>query len=189
MKKLKTYGLSAAVLGGLFLVGSLLHSRDSQAKGATYSTPVTVMNTTSQPALGADVEKLARVPFQSEATGAVCLIDTCTYDFNKLVPAGSRLVIENLSGHFQTPSSSPVTGVSGDLVTGGTHGVLHFSAPLGDSLFSSRHAAFSMLARGYIDASDGPIFASVSAFWNTGSLTLTGYLENCSITGCPAIQR
>jgi hypothetical protein len=33
------------------------------------------------------------------------------------------------------------------------------------------------------------VFAVVSANWSNGAneVVLTGYLENCSITGCPAI--
>jgi hypothetical protein len=57
MTKFETYVLSATVLGGLFLAGSLVHSRDSQAKAATYSTPVTVMNTTQTPVPNQDVSR------------------------------------------------------------------------------------------------------------------------------------
>jgi hypothetical protein len=46
MKKTKRYFFGFALAAGLFLMGSLLHSRGSVAKGA-YSTPVTVMNTTA----------------------------------------------------------------------------------------------------------------------------------------------
>lgn len=46
MKQPQRYILGCAAAAGLFLGGSLLHSRGSVAKGA-YSTPVTIMNTTA----------------------------------------------------------------------------------------------------------------------------------------------
>lgn len=48
MTKPKRYIFGFATAAGLFLIGSLLHSRGSVARGA-YSTPVTVMNTGANP--------------------------------------------------------------------------------------------------------------------------------------------
>jgi hypothetical protein len=49
-------------------------------------------------------------------------------------------------------------------------------------------AAFSQPIRFYVDGGDG-VFAVVSTTWSNGAsaVVLSGYLENCSVTGCPAI--
>src|SRR5580704_3952062 len=64
MNKAKTYACWFAALAGLFVIGSLIQSRESQAKGA-YSTPVTVMNTTANPGSVLDASRASRVPYQS----------------------------------------------------------------------------------------------------------------------------
>jgi hypothetical protein len=120
MKRLKTYALSAAALGGLFLVGSLMRSRDSQAKGATYSTPVTVMNTQSGPVLSQDVDHPARHPYSA----------TCTRDQQGSTlscipspppPANAEVVIQNIDmllDTFANNSGTPMYGYLG-YITGG----------------------------------------------------------------------
>jgi hypothetical protein len=59
MNKAKRYLCGFALLAGLFVIGSLMRSPESQAKGA-YSSPVTVLNTSSNP-----------VPIMGAVSGAV----------------------------------------------------------------------------------------------------------------------
>ena len=97
---------------------------------------------------------------------------------------------ENLSGCFQiSPSATaPVVGYWED----SSFRIMAAStAPL-VQVDSGGHiqAAFNQPTRFYLDPSQGGLFAVVSANGSNGNnaLTLTGYLENCSITGCPAVQ-
>jgi hypothetical protein len=101
MRKMKTYVVSAAVLGGLFLIGSLLHSRDSQAKGATYSTPVTVMNTTTNPAGVRDEDSPGRNAFQA----SLSLSQSGVSGQGLSIPAGKRLVVDFVTVGASGPSA------------------------------------------------------------------------------------
>lgn len=74
MKDVKRYIIGFAGAAGLFLIGSVMRSPGSQAKGA-YSTPVQVMNTSIVPAIGVDAEKLARIPYQSTSRTTTCTND------------------------------------------------------------------------------------------------------------------
>ncbi len=49
MDKLKTYAVGFAALAALFLLGSVMESRVARTNAATYSTPVTVLNTGANP--------------------------------------------------------------------------------------------------------------------------------------------
>src|SRR5947209_7010138 len=94
------YGTGFAALGALFLIGSLMRSPESQAKGA-FSSPVTVMNTAANPASITDAERLARTPYQVQGYKATCSgVTQCQFDFPG-APAGQRLVIQNVSGIVQ----------------------------------------------------------------------------------------
>src|SRR5215813_9711981 len=100
MNKMKTYALSAAAFGGLFLIGSLMHSRDSQAKGATYATPVTVTNTTANAVGVRDEDAAGRNAFQI----SVVLTSSGTAFMPLSIPSGKRLVIDYVS--YRGDSSS-----------------------------------------------------------------------------------
>jgi hypothetical protein len=101
MRKMKTYILSAAALGGLFLIGSLLHSRDSQAKGATYSTPVTVTNTTANAAGVRDEDSPGRNAFQTTLILSLSGVSGTGLS----IPAGKRLVVDFVTFAGSGPSA------------------------------------------------------------------------------------
>ncbi len=195
MNKIKTYSLSALALTGMFLIGSLTRSRDSQAKGA-YSTPVTVMNTSNEPVPAQDAEKLARIPYQSHVSGSGgCSLgtDPCSQPAFTSPPPGYRLVVENISGNFKADIANPGGGVTGYLEqTGGSANnfVLFFSAPLeAPEPGGHAHAAFTQPARAYVDPSPGSVLSAwLFEPWVAGDMVLTGYLENCAVTGCPPVQ-
>ena len=191
MKKAKRYVVVPAALAGMFLIGSVVRHPGSQAKGA-YNTPVQVMNTSSAPALGADVEKLARIPYESTAVGSNCPsgggVGACFFNF-AAVPAGYRLVVENLSGYFQI-SPAATAALMGYVENNSFRIKAGFTAPLGQiDLGGHIQCAFDNPTRFYADPGEG-VFAVASANWSNGStsMVLSGYLENCSITGCPAVQ-
>jgi hypothetical protein len=180
-------------LGALFLSGAFLQSRDSQAKGAV-SAAVQVMNTTSAPAITVDAEKLARIPYQSKASSSNCAagVGTCQLSFTP-APAGYRLVAQHITAFYW-------------LAPGTTQPPFLY---LEDASLNTLAAAPATIVSGYdgaivmavlnqdiqmfFDSSDGGLVSVNSGnFAGPGfpeTVTLTGYLENCSITGCPAIQR
>ena len=179
--------------GALFLGGAFLQSRGSQANGA-YSTPVQVMNTSSAPAVSVDAERLARIPYQSKAYSSSCAagVGTCQVSFTP-PPAGYRLVVQHINAfYWLTPGTTTPPflyledGSLNELLTAPATIVQGFDGGIVMAVTNQNIEA-------RFDPSDGSIFAVNSAnFAGPGfplTVTLSGYLENCSISGCPAIQR
>jgi hypothetical protein len=179
-------GLAAAA--GLITIGALA----PQAAKAVYSSPVTVVNTNTQPVQGADVEKLARIPYESTAIASNCpapgSAGACFFNF-AAVPTGYRLVVESLAGYFQFSPGATADPV-GYIEDNAFRIKSAFTAPRAQiDLGGHTQAAFSYATRFYVDSGEG-VFAVASAVWSNGNseMVLSGYLENCSITGCPAVQ-
>jgi hypothetical protein len=188
-RETKKYLSGLAVLAGLFVAGSLMQSRESQVNGA-YSTPVTVMNTNANPATTLDADRASRIPYVSTVSFACGPgISECVPTFTA-APAGFRLVIESVSGDFKLTNGTtiPPNGALGFVNAGSPE--WGFSAPIGPTNGSTQ-ARFTQLVKAYADPSDGQPVVRVDANWAGGgqTLTLSGYLLNCSLTPCPAIQR
>jgi hypothetical protein len=69
----------------LMLIGAV-----PRAARAVYTTPVTVYNPNAQPVQGADVEKMARLPYLSSVTPQGCPssgVGSCFYFFTRRRPA------------------------------------------------------------------------------------------------------
>ena len=187
-KKLIT-GLAA--VAGLMALGAII----PRAANALYSSPVSVVNPSTQPVQGADVEKLARIPYESTAVGSNCPapgnVGACFFNFSA-VPAGYRLVVENLSGYFQI-SPAATAALVGYVENSAAFKIkAGFTAPLAQiDLGGHIQCAFDNPTRFYVDQTDGGVFAVASANWSNGNseMVLSGYLENCSVTGCPTVQR
>lgn len=197
MNKIKTYIAGSAILAILFFAGSLMQSRQSQAKGG-YSSPVTVFNTATNPVQGVDIERLARIPYQSSVGAFACGpvsnsgARTCAWNFTP-APSGFRLVVENVGGFLQlggTNVANPVgvlqDSVSNSLATG-------ITAAVGQADVSGEpEASISQPTLAYFDSTQFPqvlltgFFAPVGI--GTKTLVLTGYLEDCSKTNCPPVQ-
>ncbi len=151
---------------------------------------VNVANSATAPVQVVDVERIARVPYLSSVYHNNCTTGpgACFFVF-ATPPSGTRLVAENLSGYFQIDSTvtAPVVGYVEDdpsftLFTA-------FTAPLaGPDGAGHTQAAFSQPTRFYVNGGD-TFLAVVSTTWSNGAanVVLSGYLENCSVTGCPAI--
>jgi hypothetical protein len=191
MNKTKRLLTTSAALAAMFLIGSLSWHKGSEAKGA-YNTPVQVMNTNASPVPNLDTEKLARVPYESTASASNCPapgnVGACFFNF-AAVPAGYRLVVENLSGYFQISpaANAPLTGY---VETNAFKIKTAFTAPIGQiDLGGHPQCAFDNPTRFYVDNGEG-VFAVASSNWSNGasSMVLSGYLESCAVTGCPAVQ-
>jgi hypothetical protein len=100
MTKAQRLVVASAGLAGMFLIGSLTYHSGSQAKGA-YSTPVTVMNTTSSPAGVRDEDSPGRNAFQA----MVNLSFSGTSGQGLVIPTGKRLVIDYVSIAGSGPSA------------------------------------------------------------------------------------
>ena len=163
-----------------------------KAVKATVATFVQVVNTATNPVQSVDVEKIARTPYMSSVDNATCSGNgNACFFFFATPPAGFRLVAENLSGYFQISPAATVP-VAGYLEDGSPNFTVFagFSAPLGQTdLGGHIQAAFNTPTRFYVNGGDNGPFAVASANWSNGNnvMILTGYLENCSITGCPPI--
>ncbi len=191
MRKVKTYAMSAVTLGGLFLIGSVMRSRDSQAKGA-YSTPVMVMNTNSQPGSVLDAERATRIPYESASVQGGAGLQWYTFAGFTKAPAGYRLVVENVSGGFYlTPGSAAPTG----FLTSDQNSLIMWGLPgasLSGPLFNQVFSGLNQNVIAYFDAGEGPVVkinANLEALFGfSGQVVLTGHLENCATTGCPPVQ-
>src|SRR5216684_5948689 len=113
MNKTKRYLCGFAVLAVLFLIGSLMRSPESQLKGA-YSSPVTVLNTSSAPAITSVIDDPGRIAYQSQqfVIGPTIQVQQITFTF-PAVPLNHRLVVQHISGLFNLAGpNSPAALVS-----------------------------------------------------------------------------
>jgi hypothetical protein len=184
----KKYLAGVAMLAALFVIGSLMQSRESQANGA-YSTPVTVMNTTANPGSVLDADKASRVPYQSvQIKDCGSGVSQCIFLF-PAAPSGFRLVVENVSGAVNVVNgSTPPTVLLQS--TPVLIGIWAFNATVGQSM-NSENSGFNQVVRAYFEGAGEQPHVGVGANFSSSFqsvATLSGYLENCAIAGCPAIQ-
>lgn len=191
MTRTQHYLLTGAALTGMFLIGSLTYHPGSQAKGA-YSTPVQVMNTTSSPASVLSADLATRIPYQSNQIINTCSgLQNCAMPSFTAVPAGYRLVVENVSGFFNLSTSSPA--VSGYLENFHlpNQNLWGLNAPIGGTGFNGESfAGLNQNVVAVFDAGEFP-FVVVYANFLSGfpqSVNVSGYLVNCAVAGCPAVQ-
>ncbi len=124
-RRAKRWITTTAVLGGLILAGALFRSRDSQARAATYSTPVTVTNTAQSPVANLEINRapssqvMLFTPEPSCPSGSLLMIgDGTSSCFDMARHPGQILVltdVEWVAG--ATPGAS--CGVALNLPTGG----------------------------------------------------------------------
>jgi hypothetical protein len=180
---------TTGTLVGLLLIGSLIEGRGSRA-GAAYSTPVTVMNTTASPAPTLGSEIAARAPYASSLS-QVCSSGLGTCDFLFVGQAGHRIVIQNVSGQILVaPGTTEMASVHFSTANNGIGGnfwglppVANVASGLGSALMNN----FNQSVVAYVDQGGS---AKVSVYTNhTGNsvVTLTGYIQDCSLVACPAL--
>lgn len=157
-----------------------MRSPQSRATGATYSTPVTVVNTTANPGSVLDANTATRVPYQS--TG-VCTGSPCVVNF-ALVPLGFRLVVEYIGGNAL--QSSTGTFDEGQLsATAAFGGSAGWSTIVPAAHSGAGSAVFGQPIRAYIDPGT-PSFTVLGGAGTQAQAFLTGYLQDCSVSPCPA---
>jgi hypothetical protein len=174
-------------IGGVALAGLLLVPKAAHALVATL---VQVVNTTANPVPNLDTERNARIPYQSSQSFSAFSagLQHLQAGFTG-VPAGYRLVAQNVSATLtmEAAAAAPV----GILQASATSLSLTLPGSAGSVNGSVRQGGFCTQILAYYDAGSTPSMLAIADF-PSGAFqfaTLTGYLENCSITGCPAIQR
>jgi hypothetical protein len=166
-------------VGGVALAGLLLLPKAAHAIVATL---VEVANTTANPVPNLDTERNARIPYQSTQvfTQTSTAYETHFPVFSA-APAGHRLVVQNASAYLTVTAGSGL---------GAPFGLLAVNGYFTIGLPGQNSGGFNYPITAYFDAGDSPEMA-LSGNFTAGfdqAVTLTGYLENCSITGCPPIQ-
>jgi hypothetical protein len=186
-------GTGAVVLAGLIL--TLLAPRAAHAIVATAvsvvnTPPVTVVNTTANPGSVLDADKATRIPYQSSIVQNCGVgVTRCQFNFTA-APSGYRLVVENVSAGLVLNGGAAAPVVSLSNPAGGSW---TFTGVVGQ-IFDTPSGGFNQSVLAYFDPADGqPIvalsanFTSVPGFSQT--VTLSGYLQDCTVLACPTIQR
>jgi|SRR5215469_877813 len=153
------------------------------------SPTVQVGNTKSSPANALDVERAARIPYESTQIWSGYPQETALFP---AAPSGYRLVLQHVNCEFlmnQGATQLPQVMIS---LNGGSYLVrASFMGQLG-GIGSNTYGAVNTDILSYWDSADGqPLVTANGDFYGSVSnyVTLSGYLENCSVTGCPTIQR
>lgn len=153
--------------------------------GLATGASVSVNNTAASPVLNLDVERKARVPYRSSRTCITTVgISECDVFFAQ-VPSGTRLVAQMVSAALTLAAgSAPPSGYMTD-----TFGfLLGLQGTVGISNSGFAYGGFSQPITAYFDSPTSVELAVAGNFLaGTQSFALTGYLESCAVTGCPAI--
>lgn len=215
--RLKRMGVGLSALAVLFAAGSLVPSptkanpSSSPTQVLVTNFPATqpvsgtvnvgnfpasaqtvVMNTTSAPAITLSADKATRIPYQSDIIGSTCGgLQNCPFSGFTAVPAGYRLVVENVSGFFNLSTASPAVAGYLENFHLPNQNLWGLNAPIGGTGFNGESfAGLNQNVTAFFDAGESP-FVVIYANFMSGSnqsVNVSGYLENCSVVGCPAVQ-
>jgi hypothetical protein len=186
-------GTGAVVLAGLILTllaPKAAHAIVATAVSVVNTPPVTVVNTTANPGGVLDADKATRIPYQSsivENCGEG--VSRCQFNFTA-APSGYRLVVENVSAGLVLNAGAAAPVVSLFNSAGGNW---TFTGVVGQA-FATPSGGFNQSVLAYFDPTDGQPTVSlianlISAPGFSQTITLSGYLQDCAVVGCPAIQR
>ena len=185
MKLLKQ---AMAVLGTVVVITIIAALVTPKTAHAIVSTMVQVVNTTANPASTLDADTATRTPYQVTMSH-VCSSTPCTFTF-PAAPAGTRLIIENVSVDIVTSNASPPII---QMQNFGQGTILSFTGPVGPQKALGVYSAINSFTRVIYDPSDGGPFldatANAYAAGFDGYFTLTGYTINCAVAGCPPVTR
>lgn len=189
MNRKKILGGGAAAIT-LILIGAAA----PRAARAVYTTPVTVYNTTSQPAIALSADKATRIPYQSNVFQNTCSgLQNCGFSSFTTVPAGYRLVVENVSGFFNLQmNSTPISGYLENINFAlGHQNLWGLSAPIGGTGFNGESfAGLNETVNAIFDAGETPFVVIYGNFLSgfPQDVNVTGHLENCSVVTCAPVQ-
>jgi len=145
------------------------------------STPVTVGNPATSPALTSSVDDPGRIPYQAIISNNNCRGATeCTLSL-PMVPQGHRLVIQHINANFSISPAPTIAGVDLDINNSYTA-----------SFISPTINGFNILDQSVQFYVDGGNTASFFEFVTGTTLvfpviTVTGYLLDCTVNQCAPI--
>jgi hypothetical protein len=184
-------------VGAVALAAVLLSVAAPKATHAIVATAVQVVNTTANPAVTEDADKATRIPYQSSGQGTDASLGgpcagvdvNCAFSITT-PPAGYRLVIENVSALMYVKSGNPAP--EGTILSANANSLLGATFFSGSYLGSSfQQDIVNQAVKRYVNAGDDQL-VFITADFNPSKgyawVTVTGYLENCAVTGCPPIQ-
>jgi len=167
-------------IGGLATAATLLTLVSPKAH-ALVATLVQVVNTTANPV---PVFNTGHAAYQSSRTINSCGGPQCVAFFDA-APAGYRLVIENVSGEVSVLG----TATKPPVITLGIGGTAFFgvSGTLGPLTGGASQAVLNQSIKAYAASGVQPGVTLNADFIldSAAQVTLSGYLENCAVTGCP----
>jgi hypothetical protein len=174
--------------GSVVLAGLALTLLAPKAVHAIVATAVEVVNPTSNPVPNLDVERNARIPYESGILTTTCTtgVGGSCYAFFTQVPTGYRLVTQNISANLNMAPGAVPFGFLTDTYS--------FTVALpgfvGPTYAGSAPGGFTYPLTAYFDAGYAPELVISGNFASTSQfVSLTGYLESCAITGChPIVQ-
>jgi len=177
-------------LGSIALLALLMALVVPKAR-AVVATLVQVVNTASNPVPNLDTERNGRILYEATLVQPSCPAGYgCVFEF-AVVPSGYRLHAENFNANVYSAqgATAPPAAILLDNTT--TH-QFFLSGVLGPALGQSSWLGSGLNQRitAYFNAGVQPM-VQLYADWATGlpqAVTLTGYLEDCAVTGCPAVQ-
>lgn len=187
MNRKKVLGGAAAAIT-LILIGAAA----PRAARAVYTTPVTVFNTTSQPAISLSAAQATNIPYQSNVFQTTCSgLQNCAFSGFTGVPAGYRLIVENVAGFFNLQmNSTPISGYLENFHLPNQN-LWGLSAPIGGTGFNGESfAGLNETVHAVFDAGEFP-FVVIYGNFLAGfpqDVNVTGHLENCSVVTCNPVQ-
>jgi hypothetical protein len=160
---------------------------------AQYASPVKVMNSAASPAIASDINLPGRIPFvQTVVQPTLCNgahggNNPCNFLFD-LVPAGHRLVVQQLSGHLfssGTPTYIQISVVDhSNNILGSVSAPAQPEAIFGGPLTANFDAQDQALVQANVFAPFG-----ITMIAAPQQVTLTGYLLDCVAAPCSAIAQ
>jgi hypothetical protein len=143
--------------------------------------PVTVVNPATSPALTSSADDPGRIAYQSHQILNCTGLTNCDILF-PVVPPGHRLVVQHVVGGLNLSGTPTRVQV---ILSSSTGAFSAFFAP-----FAGTVSFFDQLVLLYFDGGEAPRFDGFSAgtsFGVQGSISLAGYLLDCTAIPCAAI--
>jgi len=183
MTKYFTKFLHPASICFALLLGLILATPRSLI--SQYASPVNVLNSKAAPANVLDVKGLT--PYQVTAISTCSAgFGACSFATSKTPAAGTRIVIQNMNGYFQLGANNATSAIFGT-GNGGADWTLPTITPV-DVGGGNVRGGFNTNLRIVLVPGDSMQVVAIGSFSHLPStVVFSGYVENCAVTGCPAI--